>query len=508
MRVKIIVKITEILAEIKKHRLSYNNDMLFGALSSMSIREKVDLLTILTAEVFVLNLKENIKRHILNIISNARAQLFKIYDNLSTPYYSAATSVQSKYDVLFNPFEKVIFETALAGAIINQLDKMQQSIHKVASAIADILEKTLFHDDLLLQIKNGKIIQDNYFEYLNKLDCYELYNHHINRDTKTLIQRSELPTVKKWVLSSLRDANDKNIIKKLLLIHLYTGFITRPDRMGVKDISDVPSELFVSQDNKDTLILTLNKYEKSSQPGLFNAKGRSISRKARKVNGVVLEPTPEMNPPQNITGIIPGKGVPGSASVNTGIFSKQLLSLLQTADTHSPSTCAGIFQPCFVSEPEIKRDLTHFYDEAVFKLNMPLVAGASGGAGTHEVAIVLTNNLTETEIKHIRAAVLAMYISRGFHSLHEVCSIQKLCGSDYKPGQYSSVMQMYADILSTDDYKTLTDEFSHLLKNDCNHVISHPKEFAYTLFFKGAQQKTEKVVSNAVKPALTGCVAK
>lgn len=366
-----------------------------------------------------------------------------------------------KYDVIFNPTQKVLFETALAGAIMENKLKFKETVDKVAFQIADILSKTLFDKTIMSSIPSSEEVQKNLLKHINSMDCCDFFNRYKKRPQRTPIPKEELPEFMAWSLEAMRDPHNLNIDEKMFLIYIYTGFISRPDRMGCETISDADDALFITLENKALVIDVVNKHKYAGKPGAFSAKGRSISRKTRKDSqGHVLKSTEKDNPPHNIAGIFPGQGVRGASPVNLDALPAGIVRLLQQADPKYTRSSAGLFQPIYVKEEGVERSSDHFYDEAL-RHNLPLVGAASGGAGTYEIAMALTPGLSELEKRDLRVLTMGLYISYGFHSLHEVCYIQKMCGSDYIVGDYNSVM--FPDLLGEENYHLLRKEFAHIL---------------------------------------------
>ena len=450
-----IERLCELIAE---KQFSLTSGDLRHHLESLPNRKQLQLLTELLARVALIQ-KLDLKSHLVQVIKQTKTHYKHLESTVST---ESEVESDSKYDVLFNLSHKVLFETALAGAVMENKKIFAASVNKVASQIAEILSQTLFNEDVMRGIPKSEFVLNKLLKHINSMDCCDFYNRHKQREQRTPIPKKELPEFMTWALRALRDPEDNNLDEKMFLIYIYTGFISRPDRMGCETVSEAPDALYLTKENKAVVIDLLKKHKYAGIPGAFNAKGRSFSRRARKSIGeTTLLSTEEANPPHNIAGIVPGQGVRGAKPIDLSALPSELVRLLTLADPHYNRSSSGIFQPCYVKEEGKPRTTEHFFDEAFYKHNLPLVGSASGGAGTYEMAIALTPGLAEEDIRKIRVLNMAMYISYGFHSLHEVCYIQMLCGSDYKVGDYKSVM--YPDLMGEKNYTLLRKEFAHLL---------------------------------------------
>lgn len=434
------------------------------------------------------------KKHLENKIADLFSEKISYYQKhmkltILRSVYHDIEKRKPRYNAMFNRKDMVLFETALAGAIYKQKAFLASGLWLVADKIAFILENTLLNDEVMLSTPQLKSIREIYFKEIFTWDCRDEFNKQRGLPIETPIQLSEIPIFKEWALRILRSQSVDHIIAQIFVIYTYIGFITRPDRMCLASIEEAPVELFLSHAQKELIIKNYIRHKMSKKSGLFiqqedlpylNKKnnlmqlGRSGARKEKlsqffkPLNNSVSD-----NPPQNIAGIVPGKGCRGSEPIALDELPADFVALLLAADLDFRRTSAGVWQPCLPEPDRNRRQLNiplakdHFYNEAIRK-NLPLVGGASGGVGTFEIAALLVDNLPQTELEKFRLLVTAIYISKGFHSIHEMASIINLMRdpkeSLYQPGNYGSFIQQ--GLIAKKDLDTLHHTFPYLLKEE------------------------------------------
>lgn len=393
------------------------------------------------------------------------------------------------HDALFNHKEKVLFETAFAGVIHRNREFLAKGVWPVAKHMADILEATLFNEAIMQRDDRMKKIRSNFYQM--QWDAYDEFNKFLGRDQETKLEPEKVEDFKKWALDCLRSDDPARVVSQVFAIHLYVGFITRTDRLGIASLKDLPSELFMSAEDKNIVITNYAQHKEVTQPGYFvQQKDLEVIEKESKANhdtrlgssasrmprlgskDLPLKNSSKENSARNIAGIVPGQGVRGSEDIDLEEITPDLLGLLRDANLSFVRSSAGIHQPCLPLADQIRKkqgktidESEHFYEVAI-KHGLPLVGGASGGIGAFEVTAKLVKDLSADDLQRYRLMIEGIYLSKGFHAVHEIGSIHnffKEKGSQrYIPGDYESCIP--AGYLKQSDVTILRESFPALLK--------------------------------------------
>ena len=407
-------------------------------------------------------------------------------------------SVRPNRDILFNNKRKVLFETALAGLILKEKPRLFPAVHKASVGACTVLQETLFNPANWATHPN---LVQGLVTTINGLDTQQEFNRFLGRDHNTAITSNEFHDFVGWAVEALANDNESSFGAKMSLLYLYAGFVSRPDRLGmdgVQTMDDVPDALFRGG-RKASVVSAyhLHKSQSFDRTGYFDG-GKSASRRPQSGVRIAKETTkgtlqPHGNPMTSVGGITPGEGVRsvrgvGDYDLKSDVDCDTVKALIRFGrEAHGyEHTAAGIHQPQpsaqalhrAKSELSLPSRTNDFYYQAIDH-DMPLVGAASGGAGVYEIVFQEADaanqdndngdGLSADEWSHLRMAVLANYISKGYHSSHEVGAVQKLFGANYTPGNYESLLTK--EIVALPEYRAVRRHFQDIFPRGHSQFI-------------------------------------
>lgn len=154
---------------------SFNEYELRHCLNSLSLRKRIALLDELDGYLYSIE-SATLKRYLCKVVKGLKSE-YRLMTQIE-----GTQSKPRKYDTMFNPVQNVLFETSLAGAINEQKSIISPAINKMAIAIANLLEKTLFNTQMMRSLPNSVALLENLHKHINSMDCCDFYNRYAMLD--------------------------------------------------------------------------------------------------------------------------------------------------------------------------------------------------------------------------------------------------------------------------------------------------------------------------------------
>jgi hypothetical protein len=347
-----------------------------------------------------------------------------------------------RYDENFNPKRKVIFESRLAGIILDHPRILFNPIKKVSSAtLSDF--NSIFEN----------YINDKKNEFSKH--CYEFFYHNPNIQAaysgyygKKLIQSKEdVTSFMDWVNNVLCSEDEETTYNKLLLILKYGHFFLR---------SYVHLKKFESK-------LDIN----IIPPGVGN---EAIKKQMNELWSKIHIDWPSN--PITHSRISTHHTARAKLTSRFGIFSDEYVSQEDYVQLALPVI------PLHLPGKNVWRvtSTAEFTQSARFNLNMPLIASIGGSLGLMLIPAMVVGNLDIEEMKMFNLGATALMIGLGHHSFHEFKRVWETLSIPYTDGDYKSI---FPDglIEKHSELKSLCEEFSDLLYRDQHSGQSFRKRY-------------------------------
>lgn len=313
-----------------------------------------------------------------------------------------------RHDALFNQRRKVEVESALAGIVLKHADVFFPVIHKVAHGIRPLLHACLAAEAAARSAGQRGTDAQIFCDYLR---------HDASLRAMHAAAPDPTDNFDAWLQASLGATGEAGFYTQLFLAQQVVNFFVRPwcaHEPAWKTLTEVPLGFAL--------------------PGLVAADLDRIRHLAAtyKLNPAYFETTPQHPSRSRLRTRVPATRNPAHGA---GLFvhpdERRTVASFMPAHPPLPHTGVGLWRVTSESD---------FGSQARHDLDMPLMAGCSGGTGSMIVAARVLGQLDPEELRMFALACMAHMVLNGFHSAHECATVARVLGVPYTDGDYGSLV--------------------------------------------------------------------
>lgn len=368
------------------------------------------------------------------------------------------------HDEMFNNRRKIAFESGMAGALFQQSSDFNQVVNDTLKNLGQIIPPAII---AAAQIRSGTDSQNALFNLLakdpNTMRAFAARQSGKSPETLPLNEvetinqsnqedRNKLRTYITGLFTGTLDP-PATFEEKLTVIYNFSDFMTRPYKFDIsagktlKKLTDIQLE-GLTEPQKLQILTSWQKFKQQSPiPGLFDKTAHNASEsrypRKRKKDGIDTVSV-KTNLSEGVSGLFPvSTGRPKDAlpeNPHAGLVADQTHSAFYNV------TGVGLWQPG-IAAPRVEPDGSDlanrerdFAYEAMYRHDMPLIGGASGGMGSYLLTFSAIGKLKGPDLQKAFLAAASVMIGKGYHSFHELATIAQTFGLQYRPGDYLSMI--------------------------------------------------------------------
>lgn len=426
---------------------------------------------------------------------------------------------EAGHDEMFNNRRKVAFESGLAGALFKKpelfADIVNQALDNIREIVAPAIERVIKSEDS--SSPSDRALFQAQIKDTDLLYAFEGWNN--GKDSTTL---KKLPSTREdkdfqvkfgqYIIDLLNpETNIKpNLNENLKVLYNFARFLGDPEQFDQnlkQDDINFPSESNFNSIKSEFQDQWKKLKPENPTPGLFEPPNLTSTSQRR----YQRLKDKEDNRSEEKSGLFPvrtdaekrqeaAKDRVNSNKKGTDekLYRPFTDKTLNPSNPHAelvrdsvePAlyniTGVGLWRPGIAKYENVDTNRPYgsrnFAYEAMFRHDMPLIGGASGGIGLFMLAFKILGKIKQPELQKAFLVAASSMISKGFHSFHELATVANFLGVNYRPGDYFSVFKnkdvdIFDEIFDqNDDLKKLALTFPELIfGTELNSVIKKIK---------------------------------